>query len=135
MAATAEESTPPDMATAMVEASRTLVLNPNLPYTRRMNFYFLLLSNYRRMRGVGLFHAHTSRTHGQRFVIGHKKDPIMIAFVRAFKIIGGRNHQPKIAKSESSLSRAGVEIDVGQRFFLKPPDGNCYQFPISIRVD
>src|ERR1019366_1681186 len=91
MAATTEESTPPDMATAMAEASRTLILKPNLPYTRRMNFYFLLLSNYRRMGGVGLLHSHTSRTHGQHFVIGHKKDPIMIAFVRTFEIIGGRN--------------------------------------------
>jgi hypothetical protein len=64
MAATAEESTPPDMATAMAGESNTLIVQPNLLCFSRLNFYFLFLSIYKGMRSVALLHSHSGGTDG-----------------------------------------------------------------------
>src|SRR5579884_3866504 len=86
MAATVEESTPPDIATAMVVVSDML-------------------------NSVGLLCSYSGWADGKYFVLGHEKHPVAIAFIDFFHLTRWRDLQLKIIENKGCLSRIGVEID------------------------
>src|SRR5271155_869939 len=99
MAATVEESTPPDIATAMVLESGIV-------------------------GSFGVFHLDASGTDPQHFFGRHEEQPIVVPFVCIVEIVGARNYQSEVPENECSLQLFPVEPKIRQRRFFQPSDGH-----------
>src|SRR5450755_4362887 len=86
MAATVEESTPPDMATAM---GGVLCM----------------------LRNLGVLHSNTAGAYGQDPAIRHKKHPEIIPLIRILEIVSGRNDQLKIVEDKRGSSTPILKLD------------------------
>src|SRR5579864_467396 len=99
MAATVEESTPPDMATAMV---------------RELD----IVSSF------GVFHVDSTRADRQHLVVRREEQPIVVSLVRIVQIISRRNHEAEIVEDKRCLRMLCVKLDVAQWNVLETSNRN-----------
>src|ERR1700730_13106391 len=127
MAATVEESTPPDIATAMVlelSTSESLVskLSPGRNHRRR----------FWHTRSFGAFHLDSTRADCQHLIVRHEEQPIVVSLVRILQIIGRPNHEPEIVEDKRRLQVLRLKEHVTQRNFLKTSNRNRNHMTIRI---
>src|SRR5580698_7988495 len=107
MAATVEESTPPDIATAMVLESGIV-------------------------RSLSPFHLNALWTDSQYLLARREEQPVVITCVGVVQIVSRRNCQPEISENKRSLEMFWVKANFCDGHFHEPSD--CYGNDMTIRI-
>ena len=101
MAATVEESTPPDMATAMVGVKHVSPRGERLLLFPACESLLLVCFALPKKYRASPVQANPGRSSRQHLVIRHVENPITISVVGTLQVIGGRNDQAKIIENEN----------------------------------
>src|SRR5580692_4834721 len=107
IAATVEESTPPDIATAMVLESGIV-------------------------RSFCPLYLDAAWTDPQHLFAGHEEQPIVVSLVGIVQIIRRRNHQSEISENKRGLEAFPLEVKVRKGGFLKTSNRDRYNMAIGI---